>query len=68
MDQRKMQIAELDKRLSSHELAFEQRWRENWRRLESIESQLSTLNTQIRMSLAFLVVALGSFFFVSLTL
>ena len=68
MDQRKMQIAELDKRLSSHELACEQRWRENWRRLESIESQLSTLNTQISMALAFLVVALGSFFFVSLTL
>ena len=63
-----MQIAELDKRLSSHELACEQRWRENYRRLESIETQLTTLNSQIRISLVFLVVTLGSFFFVSLAL
>jgi hypothetical protein len=62
------QIAELDKRLTSHEAACSQRWAENYRRLDSIEGQLSLLNTQIRMALAFLVVALGSFFFVSLTI
>ena len=61
-------LASIDKRLTAHEFACEQRWRENYRRLEAIESQLITLNTQIRFSLAFLVVALGSFFFVSLTL
>ena len=62
------QLAIIDKRLTAHELSCEQRWRENYRRLESIESQLITLNTQIRYSLVFLVVSLGSFFFVSLTL
>ena len=61
-------IAELDKRLHSHENSCEQRWKENWRRLKSIEGQLTTLNTQIRMSLAFLVVTLGGFFFIQLTL
>ena len=60
------QLAELDKRISGHEKMCDQRWRENYRRLESIELQLTTLNTQIRMSLAFLVIALGTFFFASM--
>ena len=59
-------IAEVDKRLTAHELACEQRWIENHRRLDSIEQQLMTLNQQIRIALAFLVVALGSFFFATL--
>jgi hypothetical protein len=62
------QIAEIDTRLKSHEAECQQRWRENYRRLESIETQLTTLNSQIRISLVFLVVTLGSFFFVSLAL
>ena len=60
------QIAEVDARLKSHEAECAQRWRENYRRLESIEQQLTTLNTQIRLALAFLVVTLGSFFFIQL--
>ena len=59
-------IAEVDKRLTAHELACEQRWIENHRRLDSIEKQLMTLNLQIRIALTFLVVALGSFFFATL--
>ena len=62
------QIAEVDTRLKSHEAQCEQRWRENYRRLESIENQLGTLNTHIRISLVFLVITLGSFFFVSISL
>ena len=31
-------VNEVDKRLSAHEAACEQRWRENWRRLENIEN------------------------------
>ena len=32
-------VAEIDKRLSAHEAACEVRWRENWRRLETIETE-----------------------------
>ena len=59
-------ISEVDKRLTAHELACEQRWIENHRRLDAIEQQLMTLNQQIRIALTFLVVALGSFFFATL--
>lgn len=62
------QIAEVDARLKSHEAQCDQRWRENYRRLESIENTLNTLNTHIRIALVFLVVTLGSFFFVSISL
>ena len=48
-------LQEVDKRLTSHEAACHERWRENYRRLESIESQLTTLNTQIRIALATIV-------------
>ena len=51
-------LQEVDKRLSSHEAACNERWRENYRRLESIESQLTTLNTQIRIALATIVSSL----------
>ena len=33
-------VTEIDKRLSSHEAACEQRWKENYRRLEAIELSL----------------------------
>ena len=59
-------ISEVDKRLTAHELACEQRWIENHRRLDAIEEQLMTLNQQIRIALTFLVVALGSFFFATI--
>lgn len=48
-------IQEIDKRLGAHEAACNERWRENYRRLGSIENQLTTLNTQIRMALAAMV-------------
>ena len=51
-------LQEVDKRLSSHEAACNERWRENYRRLESIESALTTLNTQIRIALGTIVSSL----------
>jgi adenosyl cobinamide kinase/adenosyl cobinamide phosphate guanylyltransferase len=53
-------LQEVDKRLSSHEAACNERWRENYRRLESIESQLSTLNTQIRVTLITIISSLAA--------
>lgn len=58
-------ITDLDKKFHSHEAACEQRWLENYRRLKGIESQMSTLNTQIRLFLVFCVVTLGGVFFSS---
>ena len=37
-------VAEIDKRLSSHEAACEQRWKENYRRLDAIENAITSLN------------------------
>jgi hypothetical protein len=53
-------IQEIDKRLSSHESACDIRWKENYRRLSSIETQLTTLNTQIRVALAALVSSMAA--------
>ncbi len=53
-------IQEIDTRLSSHEAACDIRWKENYRRLQSIETQLTTLNTQIRIALAALVSSMGA--------
>lgn len=53
-------VNEVDKRLSAHEAACEQRWRENWRRLENIENGITSLNKLIRNSLIFsLTIFLG---------
>ncbi len=53
-------VNEVDKRLSAHEAACEQRWRENWRRLENIENGIMSLNKLIRNSLIFsLTIILG---------
>jgi acyl carrier protein phosphodiesterase len=51
-------LQEVDKRLTSHEAACHERWRENYRRLESIETVLNTLNTQIRIALAAIISSL----------
>ena len=40
-------VAEIDKRLSAHEAACEVRWRENWRRLETIETEVKAINKSI---------------------
>jgi hypothetical protein len=48
-------VSELDKRLSAHEAACEQRWKENYRRLDSIENGISSINKTIRNSLIFTV-------------
>ena len=48
-------VNELDKRLSAHEAACDQRWRENYRRLDSIESGVSSINRTIRNGLIFIV-------------
>ena len=37
-------VTEIDKRLSSHEAACEQRWRENYRRLDAIEQGITSIN------------------------
>ena len=53
-------VNEVDKRISAHEAACEQRWRENWRRLENIENGITSLNKLIRNSLIFsLTIFLG---------
>ena len=44
-------VTELDKRLSSHEAACEQRWKENYRRLDAIEQGIISINKSIRNSL-----------------
>ena len=54
----KATVTEVDKRLSSHEAACEQRWKENYRRLDLIESELKSLNNSARSVLVFLVVSL----------
>ena len=46
-------VTELDKRLSSHEAACEQRWKENYRRLDAIEQGIISINKSIRNSLIF---------------
>ena len=48
-------VTELDKRLSAHEAACDQRWKENYRRLDSIESGVSSINRTIRNGLIFIV-------------
>ena len=48
-------VSELDKRLSAHEAACEQRWKENYRRLDSIENGIASINKTIRNSLIFTV-------------
>jgi len=44
----KATVTEVDKRLSSHEAACEQRWKENYRRLDLIEGELKSLNNSAR--------------------
>ena len=46
-------VAEVDKRLSAHEAACEVRWRENWRRLETIETEVKSITKSIRGGLVF---------------
>lgn len=48
-------VTEIDKRLSSHEAACEQRWKENYRRLEAIENGIASVNKTIRNTLLFIV-------------
>lgn len=48
-------VTEVDKRLSAHEAACDQRWKENYRRLDSIENGISSINRTIRNSLIFTV-------------
>ena len=52
-------VAEIDKRLSSHEAACEQRWKENYRRLDAIENAITsvdkTLNKTLRNTLIFVL-------------
>jgi len=51
----KATVTEVDKRLSSHEAACEQRWKENYRRLEAIENGIASVNKTIRNTLLFIV-------------
>jgi len=48
-------VTEVDKRLSSHEAACEQRWKENYRRLEAIEHGITSLNKTLRNTLIFVL-------------
>tara|TARA_B100000214_G_scaffold145252_1_gene103834 strand:- start:526 stop:738 length:213 start_codon:yes stop_codon:yes gene_type:complete len=48
-------VNEVDKRLSAHEAACDQRWKENYRRLDSIENGILLINKTIRNSLIFTV-------------
>ncbi len=48
-------VTEIDKRLSSHEAACEQRLKENYRRLEAIENGIASVNKTIRNTLLFIV-------------
>ena len=51
----KATVTEVDKRLSSHEAACEQRWKENYRRLEAIENAITSVNKTIRNTLIFVL-------------
>lgn len=55
----KATVTEVDKRLSSHEAACEQRWKENYRRLDAIENAITsvdkTLNKTLRNTLIFVL-------------
>jgi|TARA_B100001093_G_scaffold451332_1_gene458690 hypothetical protein len=53
-------VTELDKRLSSHEAACEQRWKENYRRLDAIEQGITLINKSIRNSLIFTITVILS--------
>ena len=48
-------VAEVDKRSSAHEARCDQRWKENYRRLDSIENGISSINRTIRNGLIFIV-------------
>ena len=48
-------VNEVDKRLSAHEAACEQRWKENYRRLEAIENAITSVNKTIRNTLIFVL-------------
>ena len=48
-------VTEVDKRLSSHEAACEQRWKENYRRLDAIENAITSVNRTIRNTLIFVL-------------
>ena len=48
-------VTEVDKRLSSHEAACEQRWKENYRRLDAIENAITSVNRTIRNPLIFVL-------------
>ena len=48
-------VAEIGKRLSSHEAACEQRWKENYRRLDAIENAITSLNKTLRNTLVFVL-------------
>jgi len=48
-------VTELDKRLSAHEARCDQRWKENYRRLDSIEKGIASVNRTIRNSLLFII-------------
>ena len=63
-------VTELDKRLSSHEPACEQRWKENYRRLDAIEQGIISINKSIRNSLIFTITVFLSVtaFFIQQTL
>ena len=63
-------VTELDKRLSSHEAACEQRWKENYSRLDAIEQGIISINKSIRNSLIFTITVFLSVtaFFIQQTL
>jgi hypothetical protein len=48
-------VTEVDKRLSAHEARCDQRWKENYRRLDSIENGIASVNKTIRNTLLFIV-------------
>jgi|TARA_B100001094_G_scaffold329328_1_gene391814 hypothetical protein len=48
-------VTEVDKRLSAHEARCDQRWKENYRRLDSIEKGIASVNRTIRNSLLFII-------------
>ena len=48
-------VTEVDKRLSSHEAACEQRWKENYRGLDAIENAITSVNRTIRNTLIFVL-------------
>ena len=52
-------VAEVDKRLSAHEARCDQRWKENYRRLDSIEQGISSINKTIRNGLIFTITVMN---------